>query len=255
MSRLIFTILACSFLLIGCQHFRNAPSDTAHTAFSGPSTNSDSQIRKLRPGVWIHISHHKFPSGARYPSNGLIVREGDSLLLVDPAWGAAATRVLLRRIEQEIGLPVRRAIITHFHDDRTDGLEVLEHAGVEVLATPLTQKLSTMDGGPVSDGTLSGLNTPGATIQVGTVEVLYPGPAHSPDNLMVWLPEQRVLFGGCAVRAIDWKTLGNLEDADLASWPEAIRRAQAHYPNVKIVVPGHGDVGGREILEHTLRLL
>lgn len=222
---------------------------------SDRAVNADLKIQKIRPGVWIHTSHHTFPGGARYPSNGLIVREGDSLLLIDPAWGAAATDELLRRIEKKIGLPVQRAIITHFHDDRTDGVDVLERTGVRVLATPLTQKLAAADGGPVPNGTLQGLSTPGASIHVDSVEVLYPGPAHSPDNLMVWLPEQKVLFGGCAVRAMSWGSLGNTDDADLTPWPGAIRRVLARYPNAAIVVPGHGDVGGSELLDHTLRLL
>ena len=59
---------------------------------------------------------------ARSTSNGLIVRDGDELLLIDTAWGAKNTAALLAEIEKQIGLPVTRAVSTHFRDDRVGAL-------------------------------------------------------------------------------------------------------------------------------------
>ena len=39
---------------------------------------------------------------AFYPSNGLIVRDGDELLLIDTAWGAKNTAALLAEIESKL---------------------------------------------------------------------------------------------------------------------------------------------------------
>ena len=39
---------------------------------------------------------------ALFPSNGLIVRDGDELLLIDTAWGAKNTAALLAEIEKQI---------------------------------------------------------------------------------------------------------------------------------------------------------
>ena len=41
----------------------------------------DLQVSELRPGVWIHTSWQVLADGTRFPSNGLIVREGDHLRL------------------------------------------------------------------------------------------------------------------------------------------------------------------------------
>lgn len=201
----------------------------------------------------MHTSYNTF-DGVTYPSNGLVVQEGDSLYLIDPAWGVPATRALLQKIEQEIGLPIHRAVATHFHDDRVAGVDLLERQGIEVYAHPETQRRARMEGNAVPDLTFTALDQPGETMPFGPVEILYPGPAHSPDNVMVWIPEQKVLFGGCAIRAADATMLGNTEDADLTSWPKAIRRAQKRYPQAEIVVPGHGAIGGTELLTHTLEL-
>src|SRR5699024_7301811 len=110
------------------------------------------------------------------------------------------------------------------------------------------------EGNAVPDHTLATLNKPGATVSFGPLEVFYPGPAHSLDNIMVWVPKQQILYGGCAIRNAQVTTLGNTADADLSSWPKAIRRAQKAYPQANIVVPGHGAVGGPELLDHTLAL-
>jgi metallo-beta-lactamase class B VIM len=202
----------------------------------------------------VHNSYHTFPDGSWYPANGLIVRQGDGLLLIDTAWGAAQTATLLKEIAQQIKLPVRSAIITHWHDDRAAGVGVLERAGVKVRADQKTCRLLRQKGRPVPDAPLKGLDQPGDAVAVGSVEVLFPGPAHTPDNVMVWIPSQKVLFGDCMVREMAAKDLGNTADGDGAAWPQAIRRAQARYPQAQIVVPGHGAPGGRELLAHTLSL-
>ena len=71
------------------------------------------RLYQIADGVWSHIATQSF-DGAVYPSNGLIVRDGDELLLIDTAWGAKNTAALLAEIEKQIGLPVTRAVSTHF---------------------------------------------------------------------------------------------------------------------------------------------
>ena len=46
-------------------------------------------------------------------------------------------------------------------------------------------------------------------VRAGTysIEAFYPGPGHSPDNIVVWIPEARVLFGGCLVKSAGAKGL------------------------------------------------
>lgn len=213
------------------------------------------EIHELLPGVWIHTSYYRYPGGDLFPSNGLIVRDGDGLVLVDTAWGELSTLALLDGIEDGIGLPVRRAVLTHSHYDRLAGSDVLEARGVEVLAHALTRQQAAGQGMPIPDDTLTGLDEPGAAVTLGAIEVFYPGPGHAPDNLMVWLPSERVLFGGCAVRALSSASLGGIADADLEQWAQAIRRSLQRYPEAAVVVPGHGETGDRSLLDHTRRLL
>lgn len=245
-------------LLVGVTAM-SAPSVAAQTtnAADAPTigTPADIEIRDVQPGVWVHTSYYTYPGGTRYPTNGLIVREGNGLLLIDTAWGELLTLTLLNQIEAQLKLPVRRAVVSHAHGDRIAGADALEARGIEVYALPLTQQRAVAEGMPVPDHALAGLDRPGARVQFGSVELFYPGPGHAPDNLMVWVPSQRVLFGGCAVRGAASDSLGGIADANMTAWPEAIRKARARYAEAKFVVPGHGEAGGPELLDHTLALL
>jgi metallo-beta-lactamase class B VIM len=212
------------------------------------------KLRLLRPGVWIHTSRYVFPDGSVIPANGLVVKEGGGLVLIDTAWGEMLTADLLDEIHREIKLPVRRAIVTHSHADRIAGADLLRRRGIPVFAHPLTCRRAAAVAIAMPSDSLAGLRKPGDAEFVGSVEVFYPGPAHSPDNIVVWVPSARVLFGGCAVKSVD-SNLGNLADADTRAWPDAIHRVMERYRQAEVVVPGHGAEGGRELLTHTLELL
>lgn len=248
-------------LLAGCASppaQSSAPAVAADIAAGHPSAEDvppgEVRLRQVRDGVWVHVATQELSSGP-FPSNGLIVRDGDGLLLIDTAWGGENTAALLAAIESEIGLPVRRSLSTHFHDDRVGGVDTLREAGVTTFATPLTRRLAEREGSEVPERDLDGLAEAGAAVRFGPVEVFYPGAGHAPDNVVVYVPEARVLFGGCAVHEASRTTPGNLSHADLGTWPTAIRRVQARYPGAEVVVPGHGVPGGVELLDHTLAVL
>jgi metallo-beta-lactamase class B VIM len=225
-------------------------------AFTKPATppKSTVELRRIRPGVWIHTSHYVFPDGSVIPANGLVVKERGGLVLIDTAWGETLTAELLDEIEQETKLPVRRAIVTHSHADRIAGADLLRHRGIPVYAHRLTVRRAATVAIAMPTDSLPQLRRPGDADWLGSVEIFYPGPAHAPDNIMVWVPSARVLFGGCAVKALDWD-LGNLADADTRAWPDAIHRVMERYSRAEVVVPGHGAEGGKELLTHTLELL
>ncbi len=231
------------------------PSDAGSPTARSWHVSDDLQVEQLSPDVWMHTSWATLANDQRYPANGLIVRDGDALMLVDTAWGVEPTRALLDWIEDELRLPVRQVVSTHFHDDRIGGWPALAERDIPLLLAPLTRALAA---GEHIDATLGhaldGI-TVGTAVTVGPIEVFYPGPGHSPDNVVVWIPDAQMLAGGCAVKASSATALGNTADADLKRWPEAIRRIQQRYPQVRTVVPVHYAPGGPELLDHTLALL
>ncbi|HET8647974.1 MAG TPA: subclass B1 metallo-beta-lactamase [Vicinamibacteria bacterium] len=222
-------------------------------AAGAEEVSPDLQVRELRPGVWLHTSWQALEGGTRFPSNGLIVRERDHLLLVDTAWGEPLTEQLLAWIERRLRRRVRAAVVTHFHGDRLGGAAALQRRGIPFHGHPLTAQLAPTVKLPPPQ-VLPDLERPGASASWRSLEVFYPGPAHTRDNVVVWLPGPRVLFGGCPVRAAGATALGNLADADVKEYAASMRRLLARYPRARLVVPGHGQPGGLELVRHTVDL-
>jgi metallo-beta-lactamase class B len=144
-------------------------------------------------------------------------------------------------------------VVTHAHEDRLGGLAVLQANHIKVYSTAFTAQRASR----LPFGTPTAAIEPYTVIRAGRtrLELFYPGPGHAPDNIVAWLPQQRVLFGGCLVKGADATTLGNIDEADLKQWPVAVRTVRDRYPRAATVVPGHGQWGNTDLLEHTLQLL
>ena len=69
-----------------------------------------------------------------------------------------------------------------------------------------------------------------------TVHLLHFGPAHTPGDLAVWLPQQQILFAGDIVYTE--RLLAVLPIGNSANWVQAFDRLVALNP--KSIVPGHG---------------
>ena len=82
-----------------------------------------SGFRQLAPNVWQHTSYLDMPGFGAVASNGLIVRDGGRVLLVDTAWTDDQTAQILNWIKQEINLPVALAVVTHAHQDKMGGMD------------------------------------------------------------------------------------------------------------------------------------
>jgi glyoxylase-like metal-dependent hydrolase (beta-lactamase superfamily II) len=210
------------------------------------------EVKPLTEGVWLHTSWQSVAVFGRVQSNGLVIREGDQVVVVDTAWGAAPSRALLAWIDRELKLPVARLVVTHFHSDRIGGWEVFAERGARIVASEQTVALAKVS--PTAAFDLYQLS-PGERMKSGSLEIFYPGRAHAPDNVVVWVPTAQMLAGGCAVRASVSGGLGNLSDASVSDWAESMRRVRTAYPAVKKILPGHGDMGGPELLPHTIDLV
>lgn len=217
-------------------------------------------LEPLRPGVWLHESYRDVEGFGRVLSNGLVVASGSEVLLVNTAWGEdpeASTDAIVRAATRAAGAPVRRAVVTHYHDDSVAGIASLRRSGIPAYATGLTADLMEEEGWGRPDS-LFAEGGDGWTLSYGgrEAEVFYAGPGHTADNVVVYVPAARVLFGGCLIRPGDSESLGNTSDADIEEWAESVARVRARYRGrVDVVVPTHGAPGGPELLDHTIRLV
>lgn len=230
-----------------------APADAAPAEATEEIRLADELVlRPLAPGLWLHVS--TFPiDGRPVAANGLVVAGAGGALLLDTPWTAELTARLLDWIGGELGVPVLGVVATHFHADAAGGLAAAHERGIPTYGSRRTAELAAGRGEPAPRTTFAD-RLPFAAGGIAA-ELYFPGPGHSPDNVAVWLPEQRALFGGCLVKSAEASGPGNLADADLAAWPAALGRLRERYPETALIVPGHGRPGGWELLDNTHRLV
>ncbi|WP_244227193.1 subclass B1 metallo-beta-lactamase [Corallococcus aberystwythensis] len=206
------------------------------------------RVRRLAPGVWMHITEAG-GDWAGVTANGLLVEDGDASILVDTGWTPEHSKALLTWARDTLHHPVRAALVTHFHVDRTGGIPTLDAEGIPVHGREDTALRAGKQGNPVPQQRL------GDAQDFGPLSVFFPGAGHSPDNIVVMHRASGVLYGGCFIKDASAKGLGNLEDADVSAWPGSIQREREHFPNPRIIVPGHEQPGGTKLLDHTEALL
>jgi glyoxylase-like metal-dependent hydrolase (beta-lactamase superfamily II) len=210
-------------------------------------------IRQIAASLYVHESH----DAHGVPSNGLVAVMGGGLLLVDTAWTDEQTARILDWGERTLGRKWIGAVITHEHADRDGGLGTLLARKIPVAALDLTvDKLEKRGAHGVTPLFAAGAGAGSRAFQDPRgFEAFFPGPGHAADNVVLWFPDQQILFGGCLIKSASADSLGFTGDANLAAWPDAVRRVAARY-HPTLVVPGHGPLAlGDAPLRHTLDLL
>jgi cyclase len=150
------------------------------------------------------------PDGSWYINNTGFVVGRSSVISIDACSTEARTRAYCEQIASVTPVPVTTLINTHHHGDHTYGNSVMgaativghESCRTEVIKSGLPANLGIWD--PVEWGTVT-LAPPNVTFDERVrlwsddrpVEVSYVGQAaHTNNDSLVWLPEQRVLFCG-----------------------------------------------------------
>ena len=173
--------------------------------------------------------------------------------MIDTPMDNEKTEILCKYINEKLGVKIEKLIIGHFHNDCLGGLEYLQKLNIESIANSLTVMKCKELNLPIpstsfTDSLIFDFN--GLKI-----ECRHFGGGHTFDNIVVWLDDYKILFGGCLIKSAQSKGLGNTEDAVISEWGNTVRKVIKKYPDAKRVIPGHGNIGTKEILQHTLDIL
>jgi len=213
------------------------------------------EIVKLAENIWLHRSWKLLPDGSPFSSNGLIVKGRSRGLIVDTTMPEKDMPELIAWARHlSSGLPLQ-LVSTHAHGDRMSGIEIARAAGVSTYAFHLGRELAPKRGLPEAEHGWFGY---WKRFDLGgrRIDFYYPGPAHSRDNIVAYVPDVELLFGGCMLRAMADTDLGSVADADLEHWPRSMKRLIGQYGRfTKIAIPGHGMPGDARLLYHTRDLV
>ena len=215
--------------------------------------DGDIQLIHLQDSIFVHVTWHHLDNFGRFPSNGLIVIKNGQALMIDTPMDNDKTERLTKYLKDSLSVDLTKLIIGHFHDDCLGGLGYLQSIGVESIANSMTIAKCKEIGLPIPSTPFTDSLT--FDFNGEQIDCRYFGAGHSFDNITVWIPGKKILFGGCLIKSIDSKGLGNLSDAVVNDWDMTVEKVMKKYPEIKTLIPGHGDFGGTELLTHTIKLV
>lgn len=208
----------------------------------------------LNGNYYVYTSQGKPDDKNYFPANGLYVLTPEGVILIDTPWDEDQTRQLADTLEKKHHQKMAMCVVTHHHADRTAGLDWLRKKGVKTYSSLLTHSLC--EGGDEKQAQYTFKGDTTLTLGNVTLQTYYPGAGHSLDNLVVWFPNDKVLFGGCLIRSFEAKSNPEVPGSDSAAWAQATKKLFTRYGDAAFVIPGHqGWEGGTAMLSHTMIVL
>lgn len=210
------------------------------------------QIEHLT-GQYYVFTTYKMIDGGLFPANGMYLVTEEGAVLFDCPWDTTQTAPLLDSILTKHGKKVIACIATHSHADRTGSFACLKQLGVKTYATTTTDKQCILH----KENRAEFLLDKDTVFSIGgcTFQTYYPGAGHTVDNIVVWFPERKILYGGCFIKSTEAANLGYIEEADLNAWPHSIENVLNKFGNPSFVIPGHQAWKSTRSVAHTLQLL
>jgi glyoxylase-like metal-dependent hydrolase (beta-lactamase superfamily II) len=214
--------------------------------------NAQLDLTKISDSSYIFTTYQVYKD-VQISSHGLLKITSGGVVMIDTPWDTTQFQPLLDSVERKFHRKVVLVISTHWHEDRSAGLDYYKNKGIATYSTYATKNLCRENNLPQAQYTFEGDTV--FHVGITVFETYYPGAGHSSDNIVVYFPSDKILVGGCFVKSVEAKDLGNLSDANIGMWPIAAKNLLKKYPKVKTVIPGHQKiVPGKKALKHTLHL-
>ncbi|HLY70247.1 MAG TPA: BlaB/IND/MUS family subclass B1 metallo-beta-lactamase [Puia sp.] len=222
------------------------------TSGYGQTAKTKLNIAHLSGDFYVYTTFKNL-NGFMFPSNSMYLVTDSGVILFDTPWDTTQCQPLLDSIKGRHNKSVIMCLATHFHDDRTAGLEYLRQQGVRTYSTKLTDELSRARGEKRAEYIIP--NDTIFTIGGHTMQTYFPGQGHTIDNIVIWFAKERILYGGCLIKSAEAGDLGNIADANLNQWASTIGNLQRKFKNPRFIITGHQDWTSTKSLTHTLTLI
>jgi glyoxylase-like metal-dependent hydrolase (beta-lactamase superfamily II) len=231
-----------------------APGVHAATATAGDAPAM--QARQVSASGWYveGLSALGSPANQNFISNAGFVITPAGVVVIDALGSPALARRLLAEIRKHTDKPVTHVILTHYHADHVYGLQALKAAGATIIANAqgreylnsetarLRLETSRHDLAPwideqthlvPADRWLQG----DTDLVIGGVQfqIRHVGPSHTPEDQVIYLPQERLLFAGDLVFRGRIPFVGQ---ADSGQWIKALDKLLTF--GAQVIVPGHG---------------
>jgi cyclase len=225
-----------------------------------PSWNTE--LRQLAPNVYAYTQATGPGVNNSSLSNAGVIAGPDSLLAIDTLGPPVHAKAFKAAAMKATGKTFGRVVNTHLHRDHTNGNCFF--APAEILSHPYTRDAVIEQGIPErpyedrpqwQEGMGELKLAPPTVTFTGTttyrygdlvVELIPNAPAHSWGDVMVYVPQHRILF---AADLAFYYVTPPAHNGHITKWIEAIDRVMKM--DVDVIVPGHGPIGSKKELAET----
>jgi len=242
--------LACLGLAISAHAENLLPQETL--------TQPLMQAKQVVPNVYYveGVSEMGSSANQNFISNAGFVVTPEGVVVIDALGSPELARRLVVEIAKVTDKPIHTVVLTHYHADHIYGLQVFQDLGARIVAHGAAREYLTSDAARLrleisrqelwpwvdektrlvpADEWL----TASKMLMVGGVrfDIQPVGPSHTAEDLVVYLPKQKVLFAGDLVFRNRIPFVGQ---ADSRHWIEAMRNLLQF--DTRWIVPGHGPI-------------
>jgi glyoxylase-like metal-dependent hydrolase (beta-lactamase superfamily II) len=213
-------------------------------------------VQQVSTSAWYVEGLSALGSAANqnFISNAAFVVTPAGVVVIDALGSPALATRLMAEIAKVTTQPVTHVIVTHYHADHIYGLQTFKADGARIIAHRAAQEYLTSETARLrldasrqqlapwidastrlveADEWLDG----GQELVIGGVafQLMPVGPSHTPEDLVIYMPVEKVLFAGDLVFRSRIPFVGQ---ADSRHWIVALDKLLAF--DTKVVVPGHG---------------
>ena len=187
-------------------------------------------------------------------SNAGFIVTAQGVVVVDALGSPQLAQRLLGEIRKVTAQPVTHVIVTHYHADHIYGLQTFKAAGARIIAhsaareylnsetARLRLQASRQELAPWIDSDTHLVQADewldaDKELSIGAVRLVlkHVGPSHTPEDLVVFLPQEKLLYAGDLVFRARIPFVGQ---ADSRQWIKALDALLEF--DTRVIVPGHG---------------
>lgn len=227
---------------------------TADPLARGYTEDDFPRVQELAPGVYTY-EQLRSAGDELFTTVSMFVVTADGVLVADGQGSVEETARLVDHIREITDQPIRTVVVASDHGDHTGGNSAFPE-GVDFIAHPTSaaalERMAASrgeDAPPVPLATRTVADREVLRMGDEEIHVLHLGRAHTGGDLVVYLPEEKIMFMS---EAYLHRVFPAMRSAFPSEWVEMIEAAQAM--DVDVYVPGHGFVDHPSILEDELEL-
>lgn len=216
--------------------------------------NTAAQKLKITPltgDFYIYTTYNQY-EGYTVPAHGMYLVTDEGVVMFDTPWDTTRFQPLLDSIRLRHDKNVVMCFATHWHSDKTAGLEYYRQQGIKTYTTVQTDELSRKNGKKRAEFLL----TKDSLFRAGqySFETYYPGPGHTEDNIVIWFKKERILYGGCLIKGADDENLGYLGDGNRKEYASTLKKLRKKFRKPAHIIIAHSDWNNLNSLKHSIKM-